>query len=132
MRYEIDELNEIAPSWAEPGGGIAVGRYLELAKRVASMTVSSSLTPEPGGESEEVLIVDGHVAEELPFPALANVCRECQPPSIGWMPDPGEPRFEADLEYRTGPACRMCGGRERWRKGTSGAWVCRVCHPPAL
>jgi hypothetical protein len=67
----------------------------------------------------------------LPFPAFANICRDCQPPSIGWIPDPGTPRFEGDLELRTGPACRSCGERERWREAGKGPWICRICHPSA-
>ena len=65
----------------------------------------------------------------LPFPALANVCRDCQPPSLGWIPDPGKPRFEGDLEFRSGPACRACGTAERYRTFRDGPWVCPTCHP---
>lgn len=42
----------------------------------------------------------------LPFPALANICRDCQPPSIGPIPDPCEPGFEGSLESRKGQAYR--------------------------
>jgi len=157
-----------------------VGRYLELAKRVAPAAAHGSLRPETDGESQEVPILGGRVVKEiledngsttwftddegttqryirrldrsfpvevvrpgdpavcincrksyawLPFPALANVCRDCQPPSLGWIPDPGEARFEGNLEFRSGPACRSCGTTERYRRFRDGPWVCTVCHP---
>jgi hypothetical protein len=67
----------------------------------------------------------------LPFPALANLCRNCQPPSSDWIPEPGEPRFENGVEFRRGPACYACGETERWRKNKLGPWICKICHPPA-
>ncbi len=48
-----------------------------------------------------------------------------------WIPDPSSPRIEGDLEFSTGPACRSCGERDRWRGGETGPWVCVTCHPPA-
>jgi len=48
-----------------------------------------------------------------------------------WIPDPSKGRFEGGLEFCTGPACRVCGERERWRGGEKGPWICTVCHPPA-
>ncbi len=156
-----------------------MGRYLELARRVAPAAAHDSLRPETDGESQEVPILGGRVVKEiledngntiwftddegttqryirrldrsftvevvrpgdpavcsvcgqsygwLPFPALANVCRECQPPSLGWIPDPGEARFEGNLEFRSGPACRACGTTERYRRFRDGPWVCPTCH----
>jgi len=67
----------------------------------------------------------------LPFPALASICCDCQPPSIGWIPESGESRFEAGLEFHHGPACSVCGERERWRRADEGPWICVTCHPPA-
>jgi hypothetical protein len=67
----------------------------------------------------------------LSFPALAGLCRQCQPSSIDWIPEPGEPRFESGVEFRRGPTCYACGETERWRKNKLGPWICKICHPPA-
>ena len=75
-----------------------------------------------------VCTVCGQTHFWLPFPALANVCRDCQPLSLGWIPDPGKPRFEGGLEFRSGPACRACGTTERYRRFRDGPWVCPTCH----
>jgi replicative DNA helicase len=49
---------------------------------------------------------------------------------IEWIPYPHNQSFDGDLEYRTGPACRVCGEIERWRRSELGPWICKICHPP--